>query len=64
MQVHVPSAFYIFTGGILFLSGLVQLVLRLRADGVRGLLRPGTFFSLVSLGLGALVVYFGLYIHR
>jgi hypothetical protein len=63
-MIHVPSAFYVFTGAVLVLSGLTQIVLRARAEGKAGFFRPGAFFSLLSVALGVLVVYFGLFVHR
>ncbi len=60
MAVHVPSWFYVFTGTILVISGVAQLILRPRGERVR----PGALFSLFSIAAGLLVVYFGLFVHR
>jgi len=60
MSVHVPSWFYVFTGAILIVSGVAQVVVRPRGER----LRPGMVFSLFSIVMGLLVVYFGLFIHR
>jgi hypothetical protein len=65
-MIHVPSWFYIFTGSVLLLSGGLHLGLRLRdwRRGRGGLLSPGMMFSLFSLAFGALVVYYGVALHR
>ena len=58
--MHVPSWFYVFTGTILVVSGVAQLLVRPRGER----LRPGAVFSLFSIAVGVLVVYFGLFLHR
>jgi hypothetical protein len=63
-MIHVPSGFYVFAGGLLVLSGILQLWMRLRDRGERRLFDLGLVFSLFSIGIGALVIYFGLVIHR
>ena len=60
MTVHVPSWFYVFTGTILVISGVAQVLVRPRGER----LRPGMVFSVFSIAVGVLVVYFGLFIHR
>jgi hypothetical protein len=63
-MVHVPSWFYIFTGAVLALTGLAQVVLRARDQGARGFLSFAAAFSVLSVLLGLLVVYYGIFVHR
>jgi uncharacterized membrane protein HdeD (DUF308 family) len=61
---HVPSWFYIFAGAVLVISGVAQIVLRAKAEGSRGFMKPGALFSLLSVLIGCAVIYFGLFIHH
>ena len=64
MGFHVPSWFYVFAGGVLIVSGVAQIVLRAQAEGTKSFMKPGAIFSVVSVLLGAAVVYFGLFLHH
>ena len=60
---HVPSWFYVFAGGVLVISGVAQIVLRAKAEGSKGFMKPGALFSLFSIAAGVLVIYYGLFRH-
>jgi uncharacterized membrane protein HdeD (DUF308 family) len=62
MGFHVPSWFYVFAGVVLVISGIAQIVMRAKAG--EGFARPGTIFSVVSVILGGVVMYFGLFVHH
>ena len=64
MAFHVPSWFYIFAGVVLVVSGVAQIVLRAKAEGSKGFMKPGAIFSLMSVLLGVAVVYYGLFLHH
>jgi uncharacterized membrane protein HdeD (DUF308 family) len=64
MAFHVPSWFYVFAGVVLMISGVAQIVLRAKAEGSKGFMKPGAIFSVVSVLLGAAVIYFGLFLHH
>lgn len=64
MGFHVPSWFYIFAGVVLVISGVAQIVLRAKAEGAKGFMKPGALFSVVSVAVGVAVIYFGIFIHH
>ena len=64
MAFHVPSWFYVFAGAVLVISGVAQIVLRAKAEGSKGFMKPGALFSLLSVVAGLSVIYFGLFIHH
>ena len=61
---HVPSWFYVFAGAVLVISGVAQIVLRAQAEGSKGFMKPGAIFSVMSVVLGVVVMYYGLFVHH
>jgi hypothetical protein len=61
---HVPSWFYVFSGLVLSATGALQLAMRPDRSGIRRFTGAGAFFSLLFIGLGLLVAYYGAFVHR